>query len=461
MSTSGTGQPALARNIGLFALIVYGVGDMVGTGIYATISSSAELMGNAIWISFAVAMAAALFTGLSYASLSSRYPRAGGASYVVNRAYQKRFLAYMVGLAVTASGMTSMAAGSNAFAENLGKLLGWNLELPETEFMVKVVLVCFLLALVAINFIGIKESLTANLVFTAVEVGGLLLVIVLGARFWGSVNYLETPPDVQLTSGLVLTGAVLAFYGFIGFEDMFNVAEEVKNPEHTMPWGIIIAIVVTTVIYMLISITVVSVVPAADLADGSKGVPFSQVMAVAAPWIPGWVYGVITVFAVANTALLNYIMGSRLLYGMARQGLLPRALSKVHPKRRTPWVAILVLAGIVLVLAFIGNVGQLASATSLLLLSCFCVVNAALITLKLRKDEPKGKLEIPIIIPLLGILVCVALIFGRVQNGFAVEGTLAERLLAPLIALGMIVLIGLLYVVLKPKALPDDEALED
>jgi amino acid transporter len=420
---------------------------MVGAGIYATIGTAAGLMGNAIWLAFLVSMAAALLTGLSYASLASRYPRAGGAAFVVNRAYQKKFLAYVVGLTVTASGLTSMATGSKAFAENLAPFIG-----VPAQFQLAIV-IAFILFLAIVNFIGIKESLGLNIVFTAVEVGGLVLVIAVGARFWGSVNYLETPPDVHLNFGLVMTGAVLAFYGFIGFEDMLNVAEEVKNPKRNMPWGIIIAIAVTTTIYMLISITAVSVVPAAQLAEGK---PFAKIMGVAAPWLPGWVYQAIAVFAVANTALLNYIMGSRCMYGMASQGLLPRFLATVHPGRKTPYVAIITLGIVVLILSFFGNVGQLASATSLLLLTCFCLVNCALIILKLRKSEERGSMEIPIVIPALGTLVCLGLIGSRLYQA-VLPGAKEDIQRAPIIAIAIIAGISVLYFVLKPK----DEAIAE
>ena len=172
--------------MGLFSLIVYGVGDMVGSGIYATIGNAAELMGNAVWLGFVAAMVAAMLTGLSYASIASRYPKAAGAAYVTHRAFGLVFLSYVVGLAVTASGLTSMATASNAFADSLRVFAGG---LP--PWLIKV---GFLLVLASINFWGLTHSLWLNLLCTVVEVGGLVFVIIVGARFWGSVDYLETPP---------------------------------------------------------------------------------------------------------------------------------------------------------------------------------------------------------------------------------------------------------------------------
>src|SRR5687768_15788903 len=170
----------LARNMGLFALVVYGVGDMVGSGIYATIGQAAGKLGNAVWAAFLVSMVAALLTGLSYASISSRYPRAAGAAYVTRRAYGFAFLAYVVGLSTAASGLTSMATQSNAFADGIQKFVG----VPTWALVA-----LFLVALTAINLWGIRESMWMNLVCTAVEVGGLVFVIAVGARFWGGVDY--------------------------------------------------------------------------------------------------------------------------------------------------------------------------------------------------------------------------------------------------------------------------------
>src|SRR5688572_18500213 len=155
---TGSG-PALARHMTLFALVVYGVGDMVGAGIYATIGQAAGRLGNAVWLAFVVSMVAALLTGLSYASISSRYPRAAGAAYVTNRAFKRPFLSYLVGLAVCASGMTSMATSSNAFANAFRDILDRDRKFAILPW---VLLVGFLLAITMLNLWGIRESLWGN-----------------------------------------------------------------------------------------------------------------------------------------------------------------------------------------------------------------------------------------------------------------------------------------------------------
>lgn len=437
--SQGESKASLERSIGLFALVVYGVGDMVGAGIYGTIGKVAGFMGNAVWVAFVVSMIAALLTGLTYASLASRYPRAAGAAYVTQRAYGFPFLSYVVGLAVVASGLTSMATGSRVFAETLGPLVGspphW------------LVFAGFLCVLAAVNFWGIRECVMVNIICTAIEVGGLLLIIAVSVPHFGSVNYLETPPSAGgLTAPLVMSGAVLAFYAFVGFEDLLNLAEEVKNPQKTMPWGIILAVLCATVVYVLVSIAAISVVPYAQLADSAKGAPMAQIVKVAAPWLPHQTYTAITLFAVANTALMNFIMGSRLIYGMSRQGLLPRVLGRVHAGRRTPHVAIVTLLLVVLLLALTGNITELASATSLLLLLVFALMNAALIVLKFRQGEERGAFEIPVFVPLLGFLVCAALIISRLTDSAGGK--------APLIAGIMLAAIAVLFFFTRPRTSP-------
>lgn len=430
-------EPTLARHIGLVGLVVYGVGDMVGAGIYGTTGVAAGMMGNAVWMGFLGSMIAAMLTGLSYASIASRYPRAAGAAYVVQRAFGVPYVSYVVGLAVVASGLTSIATGSRVFAGVIGPWLGGG--------NVVLLALAYLVALSLINFRGIKESLWFNVVCTLVEVGGLIFVIVVGARFWGSVDYFETPAGPHgegLTAALVLSGAVLTFYAFVGFEDLLNLSEETKNPSRNMPLGIVGALLVVALLYIAVSVTAVSVVPFRDLGDVGKGAPLTQLIDRAAPWVPGWVFTAITLFAVANTGLMNNIMGSRLLYGMARQGLLPAALGRVHAGRRTPHVAIGVLFAVIAILILSGDIAQLASATSLLLLTCFFIVNVSLIALQRRAGEARGAFEVPAAIPALGALICLGLIVNRVGTGDA---------RSPLIAAAVLAGISALYFVRRPR----------
>lgn len=422
----------LNRHIGLFALVVYGVGDILGAGIYALIGKAAGEMGNGIWMAFLASMVAAGLTGLSYASLGSRYPRAGGASFFTHRAFKSDFLAYVIGLAVLSSGITSMAAGSRAFAGYFATLV--------SAVPVDLVVIAFCLVIASVVIRGIRESMWMNMLCTGIELSGLLLVIIVGAKFIGAVDYTSTVtianPAGDLSFALILSGAVLTFYSFVGFEDMINVSEEVKNPESNIPKGILLAVLIASMIYVTISLVAVSVVPAAELAASSA--PLVDVVRRAAPWFPPIIFAFIAMFAVANTALLNFIMGSRLIYGMANQGLMPKVLGKIN-RRRTPYVSSLAVLGFMLILALTSNVASLARATSVLLLICFMTVNLALVVLKYRKDEPKGRFEIPYVVPVFGALVCALMLSYAKIEEFKVAGAI----------LGLIVIF---YFLMRPNS---------
>jgi amino acid transporter len=444
-ATAASPGPTLVRTMGLWALVIYGVGDMLGSGVYALIGKVAGTMGNAAWVAFLTSMVAALLTGMSYASLGSRYPRAAGAAYVTQRAFHLPFLSFMLGLAVVASGLTSMATQSRAFS---GYFLGTASGAQPDAGAVIAVILAFVAVLTFINFWGMRESTWLNVLCTTIEVLGLAIVILVGIRFWGGVNYLEVPSPATntgfpgvLTPALVLQGSVLTFYAFIGFEDMINITEEVKNPRRNFPIGVMIALAITTCIYMAISITAVSVVSYREL--GASRQPLVDVVTQAAPGFPAGLFRFIALFAITNTALLNYIMGSRMVYGMARQGFLPGPLGAVHPVRRTPHVAILVLMVIVVALALSGDLSQLASATSVLLLSVFMVVNGALIALKLRPNEPRGAFEVPVFVPAGGILVCATILFHAQPR-------------ALLIAAVLLAGIAVLYAIMRPRNITEE-----
>lgn len=448
-------QPALGR----WQILFYGLGSMLGAGIYALVGRAAESLGNAIWLAFLAAMIAALLTGLSYACVGGRYAKAGGAAYVTHRALRRPAISYVVGIAVMMSGLTSMATGAQAIAENLEKVAG--MALP-----IKLVAIGLVFLIGCVIWRGIRESMWANMLCTTVEAAGLLFIIAVGMKYWGGVNYLETPGDTAggglgsgITLALVLQGAVLMFFSFIGFEDILNVSEEVKNPKKDIPFGLIGAMILATLIYMAVAITAVSVIPWNELAASKT--PLMEVAHRAAPWFGGIdrVYLGITIFAIGNTALLNYLMGSRLLYGMSRQGLMPAALGMLNAKRGTPQLAIFVLFGIVSLLILSGGVKPLAEATVLLLLSVFTLVNISLIVLKRREGEPTDGFDVPILVPILGALVCALLVAVRVREAFTDPKPGAAT--APLIALVIFVVSFGLYLVLRPKEVVISEEIED
>jgi amino acid transporter len=438
ISVGGHEEPTLRRSVGLAQLTFYGLGGMLGAGIYGLIGKAAGQMGSAIWLAFLVSMVAALLTGLSYACIGSRYPRAAGAAYVTHRAYGLPLLTYVVGLAVMCSGLTSIATQSRVAAENFGRLAGLE------NAPVTLLALGFLVLLGAVVLRGIRESMWLNVLCTTVEAVGLVLVIGAGISYWGSADLFDLPPaatggDGGLSAVFVMQAAVLTFFSFIGFEDMLNVSEEVKQPERTVPMALILAMLAATVIYMAVAITAVSVVPWRELAAAPG--PLTEVMARAAPAFPEIIFVGITIFAVANTALLNWVMASRLAYGMAQQGLLPRPLGRVHARTRTPHIAIGTLFLIVAALALVGEIAALASATVLLLLVVFTTVNIALIILLRREPDRPGTFRVPIIVPIGGAAVCIGMLGARLLEG---------NWTAPAVAAALLAGIVVLYLILRP-----------
>lgn len=433
-------EPKLHRSIGPTQLALYGLGSMLGAGIYGLIGQAAGIAGNAVWLAFIASLVVALLTALSYASLISRYPRAAGAAYVTQRAYKIPMLSFVVGIAVICSGLTSVATQSRVLAVNIAQLFGWQ------QIPVEFIAVGFLLLMAGISFRGIRESMWVNVLCTIIEAAGLLIVIAVGFSYWGSVNLLEVPTGLggDVFFLIILNGAVLTFFAFLGFEDTINVAEECRNPETTLPIGLIAAMVMAAILYIAVAITAVSVVPHGELAKAAS--PLTAVVSKAAPAFPAIIFTLITIFAVANTALVNYVTASRLVYGMSRQGLLPTFLGRVHKTTKTPHFAILLLFVVVSTLALYGTIGNLAAATVLLLLTVFCVVNAALFILQRRKGEKPGKFEVPAFVPALGAVVCLVLIAVRVSTG---------DIWAPILAGALLGATLLLYLAMRP--IPFDE----
>jgi amino acid transporter len=381
-------HPQLRRSLGFWGLAFYGIGDILGAGIYALVGKVAGVAGAASWSAFTVALVVAGLTALTYAELGGRFPRSAGESFFTQQAFGRPGLSLVVGWVVLCSG--------------IGLVPG----LPS-----KVTVVGILLLLAAINFRGMRESSTTNIVATMVELTGLLIVIVVGALFLnresnqGITQTIEASRDVDWTG--IARGAALGFFAFIGFEDMVNVAEEVKEPERNMPRAILTALGVTGIVYLLVVVVATSVVAPATLAESKA--PLLSVVQRSTDAVPDRLFTLIALFAVANTGLLNFIMGSRLIYGMSRQGLLPSALGKVHPKRRTPHLAILTILVVALALALSGTLTYLAGTTSLLLLLVFFTLNLSLIAIKRRDGEPVRTFCAPRVVPVVGALTCLGL----------------------------------------------------
>ena len=402
---SGGTSGQLKRSLGTFALIAYGIGDILGAGVYVLIGKVAGVVGPACWLSFIISFVVASLTGLSYAELGSRFPRSAGESIYSLEAFGKKLLSYLVGFLVFLSGVVSMATVAHGFSGYVRAIL--------PEIPLNLLIFSIILGLATINFWGIKQSSMTNIVCTIIEVTGLLIVIAAGMQYFGAVDYLAINPAHGISPHVaLLQGGVLAFYAFIGFEDIVNVAEETKTPGRAIPRAIIIALIVTAVFYLLVAVAAVSAVSSSELSSSSA--PLMLVVEKGFPSMPREVFTLIALFAVTNTALVNFIMSSRILYGMSREKLVPPILGQVHLKRGTPHFAISVVFIIAIGLALTEGLEVLAQATSLLLLSVFFVMNLSLTVIKIRTARAHSEpppFQTPIWIPILGAISCVLLIF--------------------------------------------------
>ncbi|MCX7719498.1 MAG: APC family permease [Candidatus Sumerlaeaceae bacterium] len=436
--TENRSTPGLKRSLGLAAIAIFGIGDILGAGVYGLVGRIAGLVGHAAWMSYAAAGVAAALTGLTYAEFTSRYPRAGGAAHFCHVAYRTPLVTFLVMFFVVLSGLFSIATTSRIFADYaMAAFPG----APEV-LRVYVIPIAFVMILTFVAMRGIVFSSFANGVCTAVEVAGLLAIIAVGLRFVGSADYM-TFSAKALEQGAALTvvsGAAIAFFAFIGFEDMANLSEEVKNPERNVPLGICIAIAVTATIYMLIALISVSVLQPEALAATRS--PLLDVVRSASPNFPAWIYSIIPAFAVFNTALLNLLMASRLVYGMSRgrANLLPSELAYLHPVWRTPVAGVAVGASIaVALLLSTRDLARLAQGTTTFLLVVFFLLHVGLLIVKRRPGEQPPQFRTPVLLPVLGALTCLGILYR--QDPVALKT-------AAFLTLGALALFGVNYWVL-------------
>ncbi len=433
-------QGELKRAIGRKTLLVFVVGDVLGAGIYALVGEVGAETGGAIWTAFTLALVLAVFTAFAYAELVTKYPKAAGAALYVNRAFKQPFVSFMVAFAVMASGVTSASTLARGFG---GDYLSVFVDIP-----IVLTAIVFLIVVAAINFRGISESVKVNMVLTAIELSGLLLIcLIAAAAVLDGTAGTDTSRAFEFKEGegvlaAMVGGAGLAFYALIGFEDSVNVAEETKDPERNYPWALFGGLAVAGVIYIAVTILASMAVPVGTLAN-SDG-PLAEVAQVGPLSVDPKVFSAIALFALANGALINMVMASRLLYGMSNEGVMPKILGRVHGGRQTPYIAILATTALGIALVSTGDLGDLADMTVFLLLAVFIIVNISVLVLR-RENVDHKHFHAPTAIPIIGAIVSLALIV------FETEGRIAVRAL-------FILGIGVILFVIKHFASQGDAA---
>lgn len=399
----------LRRTLTLFEATFYGIGIIVGAGIYALIGQAAAQAGNAIWISFIIGAVIAVFTGLSYAELAAMFPSDAGEYVYIKKAYHSKFAGFILSWLIIFTGILSASTVALGFAGYFNSILSSVFNSP------MILTAIILLAILSyVNFYGIKESSRMNIIFSLVEVAGLVIVIALAlvSRNFANVKYFEMPNGFKG----VFSAAILVFFAYIGFEEIVHISEETKKPKKVIPLAIILAVVITTILYVLVSLSVITLTPWNTLSQ----IPNPLAFAASKSFLgsnANLIISILALFATAGTVLIILVATSRMVYGVAKERGLPSILSKVHKRTRTPWIAVYVTGIFSIVFLFLGNIGTIASITSLGAFLTFAAANLSLIWLRYRRPDVHRPFKVPLsignfpILPFIGAAVCVFMIF--------------------------------------------------
>lgn len=404
---AATAEPVLERSIGLVSLVLYGLGITIGAGIYVLVGEAAGRAGTYAPTSFLFAAVVMAFSAASFAELSGRIPQSAGESAYIQRGFGLPWLTLATGLAIILAAVVAAAAISLGCAGYIGLLV----DLPQPVLVSAVVIVMGLIAAW-----GIKESVTFAAILTVLEVLGLLAIIAAGFR--SNPQLLSELPDVfpSLGDGAALSGifsaSLIAFFAFIGFDDVVNIVEETVDPARVMPWAIGITLCIVTVLYFLVSLVAIDALPLEELAASTA--PIGLLFERLTGW-PPLAITMIAIFATMNGVVIQIIMASRVTYGLARGRSLPEFLGRVNSVTRTPLLATAIITVTSLFLALFVPLDQLAEWATQVILSVFVLVNLALLRLKLRHEPaPDGIFTVPVAIPALGAISCFFLVVGSV-----------------------------------------------
>ena len=391
----------LKRTLGLAECIFFGVGSILGAGIYTLIGKVAGIAGNFIWLSFAISSLCAIFTAFSYAELSAAFPTAGGEYVYTKKAFGKT-MGQVLGIIISLNGIIVGATVAIGFAGYLANLLEFN-KLAGTLGIISIIFL--------INVSGIRQGSIVNIIFTVIETAGLLIVIFFGISSIGDVDLFEMP-----SGGInsIVSAAALAFFGYVGFEEIVKLAEETKNPEKNIPRALIAAGFIVTVVYVLVAICSVSVISFEELAKSNS--PLADVIGSSLGRNGVLAITIIALFATSNTILANMIGSSRVILDMAKETKIMKRLAYVSPKRKTPIGALILIFVTMTLFALIGNIETIARIATMLIFVVFTVVNLTVIVLRIKEKDLKRPFKIALnvrnipITSVLGILITLVLL---------------------------------------------------
>ncbi|MDH3559407.1 MAG: amino acid permease [Gammaproteobacteria bacterium] len=399
--TSGEQQPSLRRALSLPLITFYGLGNILGAGIYVLIGKVVAVAGVFAPVSFLLAALLAGLTAFTYAELSARFPLSAGEAVYIQEGIGIQAVSALVGLLIILAGVVSAATILRGFTGYLQIFVA----VPGS---VAILLLVVLLGGLAAW--GISESVRVAALITVVEIAGLLLIIWVAAP--GLAAAQPARVDFSPLAGMaawhgIFIGGFLAFYAFIGFEDMVNVAEEVQHPGSNLPRAILSALAISTLLYFLVALAAVTAVPVDRLAADAAPLAFIYQYTTGRDPV---VITLIGMFAVINGALIQIIMAARVCYGMSRKHWLPAVFARVNRVTRTPVIATVAVSLLVLTMALWLPIETLAKATSYFLLIVFVLVNLALWRLKLAAGHPQGIIRVPLWVPVTGFFASAAFV---------------------------------------------------
>jgi len=389
----------LERSLSLWEVTLMSVGIILGAGIYVVIGEAVGITGNSVWISFLLGALVATFTGLSYAELCSRFPEAG-AEYIYIRNAFGNASAWLGGWLIIAGNIIGAATVALGFSFYFAALF-------DTPLILTAIFLLIICGIILI--LGVKETASVTILFTVIEAIGLIIIIFIGLPRMGNVDLLE------LTNGMkgIIEASVLIFFSYLGFQGITRLAEETKNPEKNIPRAIIISILITTIIYILVGISAVSVIPSVELAQ--QEAPLAAIAEKVFGQQSFVILSVIAMFSTFNTSLMMLLSGSRLVYGISKEKALPRIFSHVSKKTLAPTIAVFAVVVASIFFLFIGDLKSIANLTNFTVFSVFIAVNASLIYLRIKKPKSSG-FKVPLnigklpIIPILGLCTSIFMI---------------------------------------------------
>lgn len=390
-----SGEPGLKRTLRFRDVLMFGVGGMLGAGIYAIVGEVTADAGNLLWLSLLIAAVVAIITSFTYAELVSMFPDAGGGYAYISEAFGRTF-AGLASILLLLTGVVAAAAISIAFADYLGRLVDW----PQ-----RLMILGILVLVTAFNVWGAGESSWFNMLATVITAAGLAIVVGFGVPRLGDADLLAAAPGGYAG---VMAGAALAFFSYVGFEDVVKLAEETKEPRRALPRALVLSACIVSVFYVVVAVAAVSIVDHERLAE-ARG-PLSTVLSEAWGSTGATVITVIALFATSKTVLTNVMGNSRLVMDVARDHDRLSWLAYIAPNVRTPVVALALIFMLTLSFAMIGRLGVVASISNLCIFTAYIIVNAALIKVRVTRPDLEAGFRFPLSIGRVPVMPCVSIV---------------------------------------------------